>query len=142
MEHLAPLGPVYQAGTLSGNPVATAAGLAVLSLLDDAAYGALRERAQTLETRLREVFAASGSKVDVVRVETLTGLFFGVEQVRDYADAQAADHAAYARFFHAMLDRGVFLPPSGYEAMFVSLAHDDAALGTVVDAATHSVSAS
>jgi glutamate-1-semialdehyde 2,1-aminomutase len=139
MDHLAPLGPVYQAGTLSGNPVATAAGLAVLSLLDDAAYDALRERAHTLETGLREVFASSGAKVDVVRVETLTGLFFGVQQVRDYADAQSTDHAAYARFFHAMLDRGVFLPPSGYETMFVSLAHDDDALGTVVDAATQSV---
>jgi glutamate-1-semialdehyde 2,1-aminomutase len=135
MDHLAPLGPVYQAGTLSGNPVATAAGLAVLSLLDDAAYDTLRDRARQLETALRELFASSGTKVDVVRVETLTGLFFGVQRVHDYADAQAADHAAYARFFHAMLDRGVFLPPSGYEAMFVSLAHDDDALGTIVDAA-------
>jgi len=141
MDHLAPLGPVYQAGTLSGNPVATAAGLAVLSLLDDAAYDDLRRRAARLETALRDLFASSGTKANVVRVETLTGLFFDTERVHDYADAQAADHAAYARFFHAMLDRGVFLPPSGYEALFVSLAHDDAALDTIVDAASHSVSA-
>ena len=95
MDHLAPLGPVYQAGTLSGNPVATAAGLAVLSLLDDAAYDDLRRRATRLETALGDVFASSGTKATVVRVETLTGLFFGTEHVHDYADAQAADHAAY-----------------------------------------------
>jgi glutamate-1-semialdehyde 2,1-aminomutase len=142
MDALAPLGPVYQAGTLSGNPVATAAGLAVLSLLDDAAYVTLRERAARLETALREVFTATGTKAHVVRVETLTGLFFGVDTVRDYADAQGADHAAYSRFFHAMLDRGVFLPPCGYESMFVSLAHDDVALDAIVDAASHSVLAS
>jgi glutamate-1-semialdehyde 2,1-aminomutase len=140
MDQLAPVGPVYQAGTLSGNPVATAAGLAVLSLLDDAAYDALRARAARLEASLRDVFATHGTKASVVRVETLTGLFFGVDTVHDYADAQSADHAAYARFFHAMLDRGVFLPPSGYEAMFVSLAHDAAALDTIVDAAAEAVS--
>jgi glutamate-1-semialdehyde 2,1-aminomutase len=140
MDQLAPLGPVYQAGTLSGNPVATAAGLAVLSLLDDAAYDALRAGAARLEMALRDVFATHGTKASVVRVETLTGLFFGVETVRDYADAQSADHAAYARFFHAMLDRGVFLPPSGYEAMFVSLAHDDAALDAIAAAASDAAS--
>jgi glutamate-1-semialdehyde 2,1-aminomutase len=139
MDLLAPLGPVYQAGTLSGNPVATAAGLAVLSLLDDAAYDDLRRRATRLETALGDLFVSSGTKADVVRVETLSGIFFGTERVHDYADAQAADHAAYARFFHAMLDRGVFLPPSGYEALFVSLAHDDDVLDTIVDAATESV---
>jgi glutamate-1-semialdehyde 2,1-aminomutase len=141
MDQLAPLGPVYQAGTLSGNPVATAAGLAVLSLLDDAAYDALRAGAARLETALRDVFATHATLANVVRVETLTGLFFGVETVHDYADARSADHAAYARFFHAMLDRGVFLPPSGYEAMFVSLAHDDDALDAIVEAAAESVSA-
>jgi glutamate-1-semialdehyde 2,1-aminomutase len=138
MDQLAPLGPVYQAGTLSGNPVATAAGLAVLALLDDAAYDNLRDRAARFESTLRDALAAGGAKATVVRVETLTGLFFGVETVLDYADARAADHERYARFFHAMLERGVFLPPSGYETMFVSLAHDDEVLDAVADAAAAS----
>jgi glutamate-1-semialdehyde 2,1-aminomutase len=142
MDQLAPLGPVYQAGTLSGNPVATAAGIAVLSLLDDGAYDTLRDRAARFESALRDALAAGGAKATVVRVETLTGLFFGVDTVRDYDDARAADHDRYARFFHSMLDRGVFLPPSGYEAMFVSLAHDDETLDTVAEAAAESVLAS
>jgi glutamate-1-semialdehyde 2,1-aminomutase len=135
MDELAPLGPVYQAGTLSGNPVATAAGLAVLSLLDDAAYDTLTSTATRLAAGLDGVFAGAGAKVQMVRVGTLAGLFFADTPVRDYADAQAADHGAYARFFHGMLERGVFLPPSGYEALFPSLAHRDAEIDAIVDAA-------
>jgi glutamate-1-semialdehyde 2,1-aminomutase len=142
MDELAPLGPVYQAGTLSGNPVATAAGLAVLSLLDDAAYDDLAARATRLAKELRSVCADAGRAAQVVQVGTLTGLFFADAPVRDYEGAKAADHAAYARLFHAMLDRDVFLPPSGYEALFVSLAHDDAALDHVLDAAHASLSVS
>ena len=141
MDELAPLGSVYQAGTLSGNPVATAAGLAVLALLDDAAYAELDAGASRFASLLGEAFASTGTKAHVVRCGTLTGLFFAGTPVRDYADAQAADHAAYARFFHGMLDRGVFLPPSGYEAIFVSLAHGHTELERVAETA-HSVLAS
>ena len=136
MDELAPLGPVYQAGTLSGNPVATAAGLAVLSLLDDDVYADLTGRVTRFADGLRGAFASTDTKAQVVHVGTLTGLFFADAPVHDYADAQAADHAAYARFFHGMLDRGVFLPPSSYETMFVSLAHNDAELEAIVDAAS------
>jgi glutamate-1-semialdehyde 2,1-aminomutase len=135
MDELAPVGPVYQAGTLSGNPVATAAGLTVLSLLDDETYTNLTGRATRFADGLRGAFAAADTKTQVVQVGTLTGLFFADAPVHDYADAQAADHAAYARFFHGMLDRGVFLAPSGYETMFVSLAHGDAELEQAISAA-------
>ena len=141
MDQLAPLGPVYQAGTLSGNPVATAAGLTVLSLLDDTAYDTLTRTATRLTSALDNVFAGAGTKVQVVRVGTLAGLFFADSPVRDYADAQAADHRAYAQFFHGMLDRGVFLPPSGYEALFPSLAHGDAEIDAIVDTARASINA-
>jgi glutamate-1-semialdehyde 2,1-aminomutase len=139
MDQLAPLGPVYQAGTLSGNPVATAAGLTVLSLLDDAAYDTLTRTATRLATALDDVFARAGTKVQVVRVGTLAGLFFADTPVRDYADAQAADHRAYARFFHGMLERSVFFPPSGYEALFPSLAHGDAEVDAIVAAARDAI---
>jgi glutamate-1-semialdehyde 2,1-aminomutase len=135
MDQLAPLGPVYQAGTLSGNPVATAAGLTVLSLLDDTAYDTLTRTATRLVAGLDDVFAGAGTKAEVVRAGTLVGLFFSDTPVRDYTDAQAADHGAYARFFHGMLERGVFLPPSGYEALFPSLAHGDAEIDAIVDSA-------
>jgi glutamate-1-semialdehyde 2,1-aminomutase len=141
MDQLAPLGPVYQAGTLSGNPVATAAGLTVLSLLDDRAYDTLARTATRLTSALDDVFAGAGTKVQVVRVGTLAGLFFADSPVRDYADAQAADHRAYARFFHGMLERGVFLPPSGYEALFPSIAHGDTEIDAIVDAARAAITA-
>jgi glutamate-1-semialdehyde 2,1-aminomutase len=141
MDELAPLGPVYQAGTLSGNPVATAAGLAVLSLLDDDDYADLTERVTRLADGLRGAFASADTKAQVVQVGTLTGMFFADSPVHDFADAQAADHATYARFFHGMLDRGVFLPPSGYEAMFVSLAHTDGDLEFIVNAASEAATA-
>jgi glutamate-1-semialdehyde 2,1-aminomutase len=142
MDELAPLGLVYQAGTLSGNPVATAAGLAVLSLLDNAAYDELSTRASSLASGLRDAFGAAGIKAHVVQAGTLTGVFFAAGPVHDYSEAQSADHLAYARFFHAMLDRGVFLPPSGYEAMFVSLAHGESELEQIATAARTSVLAS
>jgi glutamate-1-semialdehyde 2,1-aminomutase len=142
MDELAPLGPVYQAGTLSGNPVATAAGLAVLSLLDDDSYTDLTQRVTRFTEGLRGAFATTDTKAEVVHVGTLCGLFFAGAPVHDYADAQAADHARYARFFHGMLERGVFLPPSGYETMFVSLAHTDTQLDSIVDAASEAAIAS
>ena len=141
MDELAPLGPVYQAGTLSGNPIATAAGLEVLSLLDDDTYVDLTGRVTRFADDLRGAFASADTKAQVVQVGTLTGLFFADAPVHDYADAQAADHAGYARFFHGMLDQSVFLPPSGYETMFVSLAHADAELELIVNAASEAATA-
>ncbi len=144
MDELAPLGPVYQAGTLSGNPLATAAGLAALARLDDAAYVELEARATRFADDLRDALAGAGVEATVTRVGTLTGVFFTATPVTDYADAQAADHERYARFFHALLAGSpfghgagsprVFLAPSGYEALFVSLAHGDAELAATADA--------
>ena len=125
MDHLAPVGEVYQAGTLSGNPLATSAGLAALAQLDAEVYATLEQRVTRLGAGLAEALAAAGLAVQTPQVTTLAGLFFSPTPVRDYADAQRADHAKFAAFFHAMLRRGVFLAPSGYETMFVSLAHTD-----------------
>jgi glutamate-1-semialdehyde 2,1-aminomutase len=123
MDELAPLGGVYQAGTLSGNPLATAAGLAVLSRLDAAAYRRLAETATTLARGMRDALAAAGVAAQVPRAGTLLGLFFTDHPVRDYDGARATDTRAYATFFHALLDRGVFFAPSSFEAIFPSLAH-------------------
>jgi glutamate-1-semialdehyde 2,1-aminomutase len=124
MEVLAPLGPVYQAGTLSGNPLATAAGLAVLDLLDDAAYTMLRGRAAELATALADVLGDAGIPVQVPTYGPLVGLFFAERPVTDYDEAQAAcSNGMYARFFRAMLERGVAFAPGPYEVLFPSLAH-------------------
>jgi glutamate-1-semialdehyde 2,1-aminomutase len=125
MDHLAPLGPVYQAGTLSGNPLATAAGLAALDRLDARSYEELARKAEMLVTGLTLAFEDAGIPTQVTRAATLSGLFFSTDAVADYEGAQRADHARYAKFFHGMLDRGVYLAPSGYETTFVSLAHTD-----------------
>ena len=135
MDELAPVGPVYQAGTLSGNPLATAAGLAALALLDGDAYARLEGIATRLADGLAAAFAAAGVAAQVPRARTLVGLFFSDQPVRDYDGARAADHKAYASLFHGLLDRGVFLAPSGYEALFPSLAHGDAELDRTLDAA-------
>lgn len=135
LDELAPTGPVYQAGTLSGNPVAVAAGLAQLRLLDDAAFAALEGVAAGLADGLRDAVDSAGVAATVRREGTLLGLVFGDVEVVDAASAARADHSAYARFFHAMLDRGVALPPSGYEVLFPSLAHDREVVATVVAAA-------
>jgi len=135
MDQLAPLGPVYQAGTLSGNPLATAAGLAALAALDDASYVALEAKAGRLVDGLQDVFDTAGVPAVATRAATLGGLFFSPTRVTDYAGAQQADHERYGRFFHGMLDRGVFLAPSGYETLFVSLAHDDDVIDRTVELA-------
>ena len=139
MKMVAPAGPVYQAGTLSGNPLAMAAGLATLSLLDDAAYARLESLSARLERGLRDAVADAGC---VQRVGSMLTVFFGVPAVRNFDDAQAADHARFGRFFHAMLDRGHHLPPSGYEAWFVSTAHDEGVIDRTVAAAREAVAAS
>ncbi len=123
MDELAPVGSVYQAGTLSGNPLATAAGLAVLEQLDDALYVSLADRAAFLAAGLTTVMGEAGLAVQVPRVATLVGLFFSPTLVRDYEGAQGADVKTHAAFFHALLRRGVFVAPSAFEAVFVSAAH-------------------
>lgn len=135
MDELAPLGPVYQAGTLSGNPLATAAGLAVLGALTDDHYAELERRATTLTTGLAAALADAGIAAQAPRAFTLAGLFFRPDPVTDYAEAQAADAAAYARFFHGMLDRGVYLAPSAFETMFPSLAHTDDDIARTIECA-------
>jgi glutamate-1-semialdehyde 2,1-aminomutase len=123
MDELAPTGPVYQAGTLSGNPLATAAGLAALGELREAEYERLEQTATDLAKGLHDAFATSAVPVQVSRAYTLVGLFLATEPVRNYEDAKAADHRAYAQLFHGLLDRGVYVAPSGYETLFPSLAH-------------------
>lgn len=133
MDHLAPLGPVYQAGTLSGNPLATAAGLATLDLLDDGAYATINRAARRLAEGLSAAFETSGVAASVTQASTLVGVFFGARDqgigVHDYESAKRADHDRYARVFHGLLDRGVYFAPSGYETLFCGLAHDD----TIID---------
>jgi glutamate-1-semialdehyde 2,1-aminomutase len=141
LDELAPLGPVYQAGTLSGNPLATAAGLAVLNELSDASYEALEAAAERLASGLRAAFADAGTPAQVTRAFTLVGVFFGAEPVRNYEDARRADHSRYARVFHGLLDRGVYVAPSGYEALFPSLAHTDADIDLTVKAAAEAAGA-
>ena len=125
MREVAPLGPVYQAGTLSGNPLATAAGLVVLAELDPGAYAMLEGRADELATMLGDVLAHAGLVAQVPRVGPLVGLSFSAAPVTDYDGARAAaGNGIYRRFFRAMLDRGVAMAPGPYEALFPSLAHD------------------
>jgi len=136
MAHLAPLGEVYQAGTLSGNPLATAAGLAALELLDAAAYERLEASAARLGDGLQAAFDAAGVPAVVPRIGPLLGLFFCEQPPHDFESAKAAaDNGVYPRFFHGMLERGVAFAPGAYEAIFVSLAHDDAEIDATVEAA-------
>jgi glutamate-1-semialdehyde 2,1-aminomutase len=135
MAQLAPVGPVYQAGTLSGNPVAVAAGLAQLRLLDADAYAGLDRRADRVLDGLAKAFAEHGVPARIQRVRSLASVFFTDRPVRTFDDARAADHDRYARFFHGMLARGIYLPPSGYEAFFFSLAQTDDDLDATVAAA-------
>ncbi|MBP8920270.1 MAG: glutamate-1-semialdehyde 2,1-aminomutase [Micropruina sp.] len=136
MDLLAPLGPVYQAGTLSGNPLATAAGIATLGLADDAVYAHVDRVSAALQAEIGAALDAAGVPHRVQAAGSLFTVFFGSfdSPIADYATAQQQDSAAFARFFHSMLDAGVALPPSGYEAWFLSAAHDDAALGRIVAA--------
>jgi glutamate-1-semialdehyde 2,1-aminomutase len=141
MRQVAPLGGVYQAGTLSGNPLAVAAGLATLRALreDGSAYDRLEALGARLEAGLRRAADKAGVPVTINRVGSMLTGFFTEGPVRSYADARRADTARYARFFHAMLGRGVYLAPSQFEAAFVSLAHTPADLDQVERAAVESL---
>jgi glutamate-1-semialdehyde 2,1-aminomutase len=124
MERLAPTGPVYQAGTLSGNPVAVAAGIAALELAAERdPYPELTATAETMQKELDTIFAEAGLAATINRAASMFSVFFSQEPVRDYAGAARADHRRYAAFFHAMLDQGIYLPPSGYELWTLSAAH-------------------
>jgi glutamate-1-semialdehyde 2,1-aminomutase len=138
MEMVAPAGGVYQAGTLSGNPLAVAAGLATLRLLDDAAYLRLEQTTRTLAQGLSSAANEAGVAAKVTWAPGLLTLFFTGGEINDLASVQACDMDAYAAFCRAMLANGVYLPPSQYEAWFPSLAHGDAQLELTLDAAARS----
>jgi glutamate-1-semialdehyde 2,1-aminomutase len=135
MDVLAPAGPVYQAGTLSGNPLATAAGLAVLDHLTPEVYATIEARAERLASGLEAAASAKGVPLFAPRFGTLTGLYLGAESPVDYEGAQRTDEARYARLFHALLDRGVALAPGAYEVQFPGLAHTDEVIDEVLAAA-------
>ncbi|GGL74590.1 glutamate-1-semialdehyde 2,1-aminomutase [Glutamicibacter protophormiae] len=136
MDYLAPLGPVYQAGTLSGNPVAMAAGIAQLENATDEVYSFLAKQSAALQDAITSAFNAEGLDHSIQRAGTLFSVAFGTSAngVHNYADAQKQEAFRYAPFFHSMLDSGVYLPPSVFEAWFVSAAHDDAALDRIISA--------
>jgi glutamate-1-semialdehyde 2,1-aminomutase len=135
MERIAPAGDVYQAGTLSGNPLAVAAGLTTLRLLDEPAYLRLGATTEALAAGLRDAAAGAGVPVSVTSVPGLLTVFFAETAPRDYVSAQACDHGAYAAWCRALLARGVFPPASQYEAWFPSLAHTSEHLDRTLDAA-------
>ena len=136
MESLSPLGPVFHAGTLAGNPIATAAGLAALDLLDGPVYALLEARVEQLAAALTEVCRSAGLAVSFPTVGTLMGMYLGDGDTPvDFAGAKTTDESAYARFFHAMLAEGVAMAPGAYEAIFVGLAHDDSVLDRIIEAA-------
>jgi glutamate-1-semialdehyde 2,1-aminomutase len=135
MARLAPVGPVYQAGTLSGNPLATAAGLATLRACTPAVYQTVDAAAHALRSHVSAVLDSEGVPHYVSTAGSLFTFFLGrTEPVRDFADARDQSTAAYSAFFHAMLNGGVYLPPSAFEAWFLSAAHDEQALALVADA--------
>ena len=134
MAKLAPVGPVYQAGTLSGNPLATAAGLATLRHCTAALYRPPRQGRGDPRAAGRRALSEAGVPHRINEAGNLFSVFFTGDDVVDYDGARTQSTAAYAAFFHAMLDQGVYLPPSAFEAWFLSAAHDDAALDRVAEA--------
>ncbi|MCU1515191.1 MAG: glutamate-semialdehyde -aminomutase [Microbacteriaceae bacterium] len=134
MDLLAPLGPVYQAGTLSGNPVAVAAGIATLQAADAAVYSRMSTVADELTAALANALAAEGVEHSIERAGTLFSVAFTAEPPRDYEQVKAQQAFRYPPFFHAMLDAGVSMPPSVFEAWFVSSAHDDTAVSRILEA--------
>jgi len=139
---LSPEGPVYQAGTLSGNPVATAAGLATLRLATDEVYARVDEVASTIATAATKALAGAGVPHVLQASGNMFSIFFtDAPAVPDYATAGGQDVGAFRAFFHAMLERGVYLPPSAFEAWFCSSAHDDRAVQQVLDALPHAAEA-
>lgn len=134
MAHLAPAGPVYQAGTLSGNPVATAAGLAQLRLLDDAAYEKVDAVSLELRGLVSDALRKEGVAHRLQNASNMFSVFFTDREVRDYEDAKGQESFRFTAFFHSMLSQGVYLPPSAFESWFVSTAHDERAVERVAAA--------
>ena len=132
MDHLAPLGPVYQAGTLSGNPLATAAGLAALRLCTVEAYAFLIGQAERLAAGLQSALDSADIPAVTSTAGPLIGLHFGAAQPRNYAEARTTSEPTYAAFFHQLLGRGVALAPGAYEVMFPGLAHDDEVVDRII----------
>jgi glutamate-1-semialdehyde 2,1-aminomutase len=139
MEKVAPLGPVYQAGTLSGNPLAVSAGLAVLERLDDGVYADLEALGARLEAGLARAIAARGVEACVQRVGSMITLFFTRGPVRSWDDAKASDTKHFARWHQGLLERGIYWPPSQYEAAFLGTAHTPADIDATVQAAQDSL---
>jgi len=135
MDLLAPVGPVYQAGTLSGNPLAVAAGIATVKLLTmPGIYKILEAKGKRLEDGFKKVLAKHRMRAAINRFGSMMTLFFGVDRVADPDAARACDREKFARFFHGMLKRGIYLPPAPFEAMFISLAHSNADLDRTIAA--------
>jgi glutamate-1-semialdehyde 2,1-aminomutase len=134
MQRLSPVGPVYQAGTLSGNPVATAAGLAQLRLLDEAAYATVDAVSKQVQGLVTEALDKEGVAHRVQTASNMFSVFFTDAEVRDFEDAKRQDTFRFTAFFHAMLAQGVYLPPSAFEVWFLSTAHDDRAVERIAAA--------
>jgi glutamate-1-semialdehyde 2,1-aminomutase len=141
MELIAPLGPVYQAGTLSGNPLAVTAGLAILKLLKESPpYAELERRSANLERGLRDAATEAGIASTLNRVGSMLTAFFGEGPVTDWPSAKRSDTDRYGRYFRAMLEEGVYLAPSQFECAFVSMAHTDELIERTIDAARTAMS--
>jgi glutamate-1-semialdehyde 2,1-aminomutase len=135
MDLLAPEGPVYQAGTLSGNPLAVAAGLATLELLSrPGIYKSLEARGETLQEGFERVLRKNRMRATINRIGSMMTLFFGIDRVRNAAEARQCDREVFARFFHGMLERGIYMPPAPFEAIFLSRAHTAADLAKTIAA--------
>jgi glutamate-1-semialdehyde 2,1-aminomutase len=139
MEKVAPVGKVYQAGTLSGNPIATAAGIRTVELLmdDPDIYTRIEANAKKLAQAFKERAKRLGIPIHVNQVGSLLSAFFTDQEVKDYAGALSSDTKAYAKYFHEMLEKGIYVAPSQFEAMFVSGAHSDADIATTIEAPLH-----
>jgi glutamate-1-semialdehyde 2,1-aminomutase len=142
MNHVAPLGPVYQAGTLAGNPLAMSAGISTLKQLSKpGVYEALDELAKKLAAGLRKVLAEAGVQAQVNGIGSLSTVFFVPHAVSNYSDAKRSDTKLYGRFFREMLNRGIFLAPSQFEAAFVSVAHTSGDIDRTILAASDALKA-
>lgn len=141
MEMLAPAGPVYQAGTLSGNPIVMTAGIETLTILaEPRLYAQLEERARTLEVGINQEAATTNIKFNISRIGSLLTIFFSDKKVVDYETAKQSNTELYGQFFHQLLTNGIYWPPSQFEAAFVSLAHSDEDIGYTVEAAKRAIS--
>jgi glutamate-1-semialdehyde 2,1-aminomutase len=141
MRRLSPEGPVYQAGTLSGNPIATTAGLTTLRLATDDVYAHITAAAETVKAATSGALTRAGVAHEIQSTGTMFSVFLAAGPVRNFDDASRTDQTAYAAFFHAMLDHGVYLPPSAFETWFLSNAHDDRAVQAIIDALPHAAEA-